>query len=78
MTYSSAICKNPTDSLKEAQINKYQRIIQNLDIKDAKVLEIGCGWGGFAEYAAKTTIEINSPKEGMALYDYAKKRLNGN
>ena len=54
MTYSSAIFKNEKESLQEAQENKYQSLIDNLDIKPHhKVLEIGCGWGGFAEYAAK-------------------------
>ena len=54
MTYSSAIFKNEKESLTEAQENKYQLLIDSLDIKPHhKVLEIGCGWGGFAEYAAK-------------------------
>ncbi|MEC7614570.1 MAG: cyclopropane-fatty-acyl-phospholipid synthase family protein [Pseudomonadota bacterium] len=54
MTYSSAIFKNEKESLMEAQENKYQLLIDSLDIKSHhKVLEIGCGWGGFAEYAAK-------------------------
>ena len=78
MTYSSAICKNSTDSLKEAQINKYQRIIQHLDIKDAKVLEIGCGWGGFAEEAASAGAKLTGLTISNKQHDYAKKRLNGN
>ena len=54
MTYSSAVFKNEKESLTEAQENKYQLLIDSLDIKSHhKVLEIGCGWGGFAEYAAK-------------------------
>ena len=54
MTYSSAIFKNEKESLAEAQENKYQLLIDSLDIKPHhKVLESGCGWGGFAEYAAK-------------------------
>ena len=54
MTYSSAIFKNEKESLTEAQENKYQLLIDSLNIKSHhKVLEIGCGWGGFAEYAAK-------------------------
>ena len=54
MTYSSAIFKNEKESLIDAQENKYQNLIDNLNIKPHhKVLEIGCGWGGFAEYAAK-------------------------
>ena len=54
MTYSSAIFQNEKESLKEAQENKYQLLIDNLNIKPHhQVLEIGCGWGGFAEYTAK-------------------------
>ena len=54
MTYSSAIFKGEKENLQEAQENKYQTLIDNLNIKPHhKVLEIGCGWGGFAEYAAK-------------------------
>ena len=57
MTYSSAIFKNERESLTEAQENKYQLLIDSLDIKSHhKVLEIGCGWGGFAEYAAKKLV----------------------
>ena len=54
LTYSSAIYENKNDDLKIAQKNKYQKLIDLLDIKDNnKVLEIGCGWGGFSEYLAK-------------------------
>ena len=54
MTYSSAIFKDEKESLQKAQENKYQSLIDSLNIKSHhKVLEIGCGWGGFAEYAAK-------------------------
>ena len=53
MTYSSAIFKEAS-SLKEAQENKYRRICEQIKlIKDDHVLEIGCGWGGFAVFAAK-------------------------
>tara|TARA_B100000927_G_scaffold282199_1_gene268574 strand:- start:450 stop:1619 length:1170 start_codon:yes stop_codon:yes gene_type:complete len=54
MTYSSGIFKDEKESLHRAQENKYQALIDNLNIEPHhKVLEIGCGWGGFAEYAAK-------------------------
>jgi cyclopropane-fatty-acyl-phospholipid synthase len=53
MTYSSAIFNN-SFSLKEAQENKYRRICEQIKLnKDDHVLEIGCGWGGFAIFAAK-------------------------
>ena len=54
MTYSSGLFEKKTDTLHSAQNNKYQRIIDELKIeKSQNILEIGCGWGGFAEYAAK-------------------------
>ncbi|NBX66974.1 MAG: class I SAM-dependent methyltransferase [Proteobacteria bacterium] len=52
MTYSSAIYKNPNETLLQAQNNKYDRIIDQLGRNSGSVLEIGCGWGGFAERAA--------------------------
>ena len=56
MTYSSAIFSHPGQSLADAQRAKYARIVDELGIgPDDHVLEIGCGWGGFAEYAADRT-----------------------
>jgi cyclopropane-fatty-acyl-phospholipid synthase len=54
MTYSSALFQNgPLDNLQDAQIAKYRRILDELQVQpNARVLEIGCGWGGFAEFAA--------------------------
>jgi cyclopropane-fatty-acyl-phospholipid synthase len=53
MTYSSAIFKVQDESLESAQQNKYQRIIDSLQLKATDhILEIGCGWGGFAAMAA--------------------------
>jgi cyclopropane-fatty-acyl-phospholipid synthase len=56
MTYSSALFEGQAErTLEEAQVAKYERILATLDIgADDHVLEIGCGWGGFAEYAART------------------------
>ncbi|MBB3047251.1 cyclopropane-fatty-acyl-phospholipid synthase [Litorivivens lipolytica] len=51
MTYSSALFTAPLQSLASAQATKYQNIIDELDIQDgSRVLEVGCGWGGFAEH----------------------------
>jgi cyclopropane-fatty-acyl-phospholipid synthase len=53
MTYSSAIFENGTHDLQAAQVQKYRRLCEALDIRPGMtVLEIGCGWGGFAEVAA--------------------------
>src|SRR5262249_34964210 len=54
MTYSSALFAKPGQSLSDAQIAKYRKIAQSLELKpEHHLLEIGCGWGGFAEFAAK-------------------------
>jgi cyclopropane-fatty-acyl-phospholipid synthase len=54
MTYSSAKFERPDQGLSEAQTNKYRALAERLGLRpEHSVLEIGCGWGGFAEYAAK-------------------------
>ncbi|WP_421723118.1 class I SAM-dependent methyltransferase [Bauldia sp.] len=56
MTYSSALFASDRLSLSAAQEAKYRRIIETLDIgPNDRVLEIGCGWGGFAELTARET-----------------------
>src|SRR5260370_8208851 len=55
MTYSSALFEDDTPDLTAAQNNKYRRLAEAIDLQPGqKLLEIGCGWGGFAEFAAKT------------------------
>ncbi|MEO9821372.1 MAG: cyclopropane-fatty-acyl-phospholipid synthase family protein [Paracoccaceae bacterium] len=54
MTYSSAIFKTGQESHEAAQIAKYASMVDQMGAKPGDhILEIGCGWGGFAEYAAK-------------------------
>ena len=54
MTYSSAIFQNHSETLAEAQERKYRRLCALLKLTpEDHVLEIGCGWGGFAEFAAR-------------------------
>jgi|SRR5579883_604551 len=55
MTYSSALYEDDAADLTSAQKNKYRRLAEAIDLRPGqKLLEIGCGWGGFAEYVAKT------------------------
>lgn len=54
MTYSSAYFANPNQSLEHGQMHKYDQICERIQAgPGSHILEIGCGWGGFAEYAAK-------------------------
>jgi cyclopropane-fatty-acyl-phospholipid synthase len=54
MTYSSAKFETGQESLEKAQTQKYASMIDQMGAQPGDhILEIGCGWGGFAEYAAK-------------------------
>ncbi len=54
MTYSSALFETGQESLEKAQTAKYASMVDQMGAEAGDhVLEIGCGWGGFAEYAAK-------------------------
>jgi cyclopropane-fatty-acyl-phospholipid synthase len=54
MTYSAARFERSTDDLAKAQTAKYKALADMMELKPGeRVLEIGCGWGGFAEYAAR-------------------------
>ncbi len=54
MTYSCAVFERPEMALADAQRAKFERLCRRLELdRDDHVLEIGCGWGGFAQYAAE-------------------------
>ena len=54
MTYSSAVFDSETDDLTTAQLNKYKRLAVLADIQPGdRILEIGCGWGGFAKFVSQ-------------------------
>ena len=76
MTYSSAIFNNLNDELFLAQENKYEKILKSLKLKGGEhILEVGCGWGGFMEYAARKGIKVTGVTISKEQYDFAKKRL---
>jgi cyclopropane-fatty-acyl-phospholipid synthase len=78
MTYSSALFSNGhVDNLQDAQDAKYRRVLEELRVgPQARILEIGCGWGGFAELAAR---ESDARVTGLTLsteqLQYAHQRL---
>lgn len=75
MTYSSAIFR-PGDDLAAAQHRKYDRIIDNLGTSSGRLLEIGCGWGGFAERAlARGDYAPKGLTLSVEQADYARARL---
>ena len=77
MTYSSALFHRPGETLEAGQENKYAALCDALRIgPDQTVLEVGCGWGGFAEYAAKERgAKVTGITISPAQLDYAKKRV---
>jgi cyclopropane-fatty-acyl-phospholipid synthase len=54
MTYSCAVFENDVEDLCDAQVRKWDRLLDLLDLRRGQhLLEIGCGWGGFAMHAAR-------------------------
>lgn len=77
MTYSSALFRDSQQTLRDAQNEKYRALAASTDIgPDDHVLEIGCGWGGFAEFAAR---EIGCKVTGITISNeqlaFAKNRI---
>ena len=77
MTYSCGIFRSPDESLEDAQRNKIRMIIGKARINsNDHVLEIGCGWGGFAVQAVKETgCRVTGITISKAQYDYARERV---
>lgn len=75
LTYSSALFTQDHQSLEDAQKQKYQRILDQLPETTETILEVGCGWGGFAEYAASKGKKVTGITISPAQYAHAKKRL---
>ena len=76
MTYSSALFASPQDSLETAQQRKYASMVERIGVRPGDhVLEIGCGWGGFAEYAAKRGLRVTALTISQAQHDFAVARI---
>jgi len=77
MTYSSAIFDGPQDSLEAAQARKYASMVDRMGVAPGDhVLEIGCGWGGFAEYAAgQRGLKVTGLTISRAQHDFAVARM---
>jgi cyclopropane-fatty-acyl-phospholipid synthase len=77
MTYSSALFRAEDDSLADAQRNKYARILERIGPSRARILEVGCGWGGFAEMACGANHDVTGITVSPAQHDFATQRLAG-
>lgn len=77
MTYSSAVFPDSEATLEEGQRHKYQLLIDELELEPSHhLLEIGCGWGGFAVYAAEMVgCRVTAVTISQAQYDYARRRI---
>ncbi len=76
MTYSSAYFTAPDQTLADAQRAKYERVIAMLgESARGHLLEIGCGWGGFAESAGRHGARVDAITISQAQLDYAQARL---
>lgn len=76
MTYSSALFAPGDDDLERAQARKYNRILDRLGDGE-RVLEIGCGWGGFAEAAAESGRDVTGITISPLQKAWAEARLDG-
>ena len=77
LTYSCAIYNDNNEQLDIAQINKYNKLIDLIKPKaGSKILEIGCGWGGFAEHLAKNNdIKLDCITISKKQLEFAKERI---
>ena len=77
MTYSSAIFETGQESMEAAQTAKYKSMVDQMGVKEGDhVLEIGCGWGGFAEYAAKERgLKVTCLTISQEQFNYAVERI---
>ena len=77
LTYSCGIFNSPNETLEKAQINKYNNLINLVNPKNGdRILEIGCGWGGFAEHLAKNyNVKIDCITISKKQFLFTKERI---
>ena len=77
LTYSCGIFEKPGEELEKAQINKYNKLIELIKPKSGdKILEIGCGWGGFAEHLLKNyDVKLDCITISKKQYEFTKNRM---
>ncbi len=76
MNYSSGLFTNAWQDLEQAQRNKIERVLGQLQVPaGARVLEIGCGWGGFAEAAARRGLQVDGITLSREQLDWGMRRL---
>ena len=77
LTYSSAIFEKQKDDLFSAQLNKYKKLTDLIKPNVGnKILEIGCGWGGFAEYVGKNyDVKLDCITISKEQFEFSKKRI---
>ncbi|MBD3617928.1 MAG: class I SAM-dependent methyltransferase [Chromatiales bacterium] len=76
MTYSAAVFARPDEPLAEAQARKYQTMLDRLDARPGDhILEIGCGWGGFACHAARQGFRVTGITLSREQLAWARRRV---
>lgn len=76
MTYSSALFLDEKESLEDAQLNKYQSMLDLISPEPgAHILEVGCGWGGFMEYAGKKGYKVTGITISDEQFKFAQERI---
>lgn len=78
MTYSSALFANDEENLNEAQQRKYASLADRIGVvPDSHVLEVGCGWGGFIEYAAgERQARVTAVTISQEQHDFTAERIH--
>jgi cyclopropane-fatty-acyl-phospholipid synthase len=76
MTYSSALYSTGANDLESAQTAKYRALLEDIGAKAGDhILEIGCGWGGFAEFAALQGCKVTGLTISQEQFDFASERM---